>query len=386
MLSVCRSEKIGYEEIQKKHGDLWNSLEKVLDNNRNEGLDDWAGLEEKSLETRDALDTLFTIDFEIPSEMLPDAKPQQFGQAFGEYANTATSQQSRRAHSVSSAPGTTSSSASSKRKSNSSQKGSEKGKERKLKSSSTVSSTTTAAVSERKSSSSKTYSKPSRMASTSPMKSKPVKPDITSGSTPSTPPGSRKFTRSTTTTSNATSNKDTNSTESKSPGSPQEPSFLSSPHSPTTSDIPTITTTEVSPISSTPTHPIQDTSEITSSEGISASSTPSIAASIASAPAEISSSIPKPRMIGTVDEVEDEDSEMPLQSYEETDSSEGPQHEEFDDTGLETPKLLESPTESDDDDDLASGTEFVHGIPRKDSFGIDSDLTTTPRIEEDEDQ
>lgn len=182
--------------MQKKHSELWGALEKVLDSSSRAdgGADDWASVERKSQETRDMLDTLFAIDFEIPTELLPDAKPQSFGSVFGDSANKSTPQLSRRSHSVAppmnpSATGTMNS----KGRSKSTEK------TRKLKGASTVSSATTSATGSTTSASTtgskppptierkpsgRAFSKGSRAASTSPLKSKPLK----STSTPATPP------------------------------------------------------------------------------------------------------------------------------------------------------------------------------------------------------
>ena len=81
---------MSYEEINKKHSELWFALESLLDCTKIEGSDDWETVEKKNSETLKALDALFAVDFEIPSTALPQPRPSPFGAAFGEFANTSS--------------------------------------------------------------------------------------------------------------------------------------------------------------------------------------------------------------------------------------------------------------------------------------------------------
>lgn len=360
------------------------SLEKVLDNPRGDALDDWAAFEQKSLETRDALDTLFAIDFEIPSDLLPDAKLLHFGQAFGENANSSTPRNNLRAHSVSSAPAATSISASAKRKSASAVRGPEKPsdkKERKLKSSSTTNSTT-AAIPERKATT-RTNTKPSRVASTSPLKTKPIKLELASTSTPSTPPGSKKFTRSTSRESANMSDKAT-------------------PLQSSTEDLPSSVVDLALPVPIQPVQPDKLTVDLplplpfpleSPKDDYRHDTLPSptilTPTAIPSPSSDHSSTMPKTKLV--IETVEEDDEVGPSgNSYEEDSDSFGDVHYDpyYYPTGLETPRL-ESPTDSEDsdnEDDLGSGIEppalSRPLISRTDSSTIGSDLATTPRLDE----
>lgn len=112
-----------------------------MDHSRSDVQDDWASVERKSIEARDVLDSLFAIDFPIPTELLPEARPQMFGAVFGDVANKGTPKTTRR---TTSPVSTSASGTNSKRRSSGSRHRDERaGGARKLRPASTASSATT---------------------------------------------------------------------------------------------------------------------------------------------------------------------------------------------------------------------------------------------------
>lgn len=175
--TTIRSERLGFEEMQKKYGELWLALEKTLEPARGDAADDVITIDKKTSESRDMIDTLFAVDFEIPGQILPEPHPFTFGQVYGDAANSSTSKLGRRSATLSS------------KKSGKATSTADGKKDRRSRRSSTTSPSTSPAMAnpEKKPRASSKATKPAQ-ASTSKTLAKPPKPDGSSSTATTTPP------------------------------------------------------------------------------------------------------------------------------------------------------------------------------------------------------